>query len=361
MSRTQSLLAHEFPAIGACLPTAGITRVPTALSSHTLDVGGRACRVLVKHDETSGAIYGGNKVRKLDYVLARARQRGAEQIATFGAVGSHHALATAMYARAEGFEPVCFLGHQPATAHVYETLSAHVATGTRIVRYGGSYANRMELLRQHFKRGKTWVVPAGGSSWLGVVGFIDAGLEFAGQLATLGGSPTRLYVANGTMGTVAGLALGLALARAPVEIQAVRVTSEAYASREGTFRLMQKTATLLNALDGRFPGDLAETARIRFRHEFVGDGYTRPTPESEAAIDLAATELTLRLENTYTGKAFAAIVADAGSGRVDEALVFWNTYNAQALPQADGLTLEDTGLPEDFARYFPSPDGSAPS
>ncbi len=359
MTAPDSILAREFPGIARALPVAGLLSAPTDLTRHQLALGNETQAVIVKHDETSGAPYGGNKVRKLDYVLARARERGAKQVATFGAVGSHHALATALYARAEGFEAICFLGHQPSTEHVYQTLAAHVANGTRIVRFGGSYANRLELLRRHFREAKTWVVPSGGSSWLGTVGFVDAGLEFAEQLRALGGElPRRLYVANGTMGTVAGLGLGLALAESVVEVQAVRVTSEAYCSRDGTYRLMHKTAELLHALDPRFPPGLAEEARIRFRHAFVGDGYTRPTPMSEAAVALAREQLSLDLENTYTGKAFAALLADA-AGNNDEPLAFWNTYNARPLPGRSNVTLEDTGLPEDFARYFPSEDASS--
>ena len=354
MTVTNSILGCEFPGIGAALPVAGLLAAPTALTRETVALGQGARPLLIKHDETSGALYGGNKVRKLDYILARASERGARQVATFGAVGSHHALATALYARAEGLDAVCFLGHQAATDHVYETLSAHVANETRIVRFGGSYANRLALLRRHFEGRKTWVVPSGGSSWLGVVGFVDAALEFAEQLRGLDGPlPGKLYVANGTMGTVAGLALGLALAGSPVEVQAVRVTSEAYANRDGTYRLMRKASHLLNALDDGFPADLADRARIRFRHGFVGDGYTRPTAESEAAIELAREQLALELENTYTGKAFAALLADAAAPS-EEPLAFWNTYNAVPLTGVRDLTLEDTGLPEDFARYFPS-------
>jgi len=312
--------------------------------------------VVVKHDEHSGVLYGGNKVRKLDYILARAQKLGATRIATFGAVGSHHALATALYAKRLGMAATCFLGHQPNVAHVYETLVAHVANGTELIRFGDPRQQKITLPPGGLRRNRTWVVPAGGSSWLGVVGFIEAALEFAAQLE---GSelprPRRLYVANGTMGTAAGLALGLALAELPVELNAVRVTSEDYASGTGVIRLMQKTAALLHRIDRRFPGDLAERAHIRFRDGFVGDGYSRPTPEGERALQVAREELGLILETTYTAKAFAALLADEGPGP----LAFWNTYNAAPLPSAGTVRLEDTGLPQDFARYFPSEEGSS--
>ena len=351
-------LSRTFPRLGALLPTAGLTLSPTPLSVHTVTVGSREKRVLVKHDELSGELYGGNKVRKLDYILADARRQDATQIATFGAVGSHHALATALYAQAMGFEAIAFLGHQSSIEHVYDTLAAHVANGTRIVRYGGSEENRAAIRDRHLDPSGAYVVPPGGSSPLGVVGFVDGALEFAGQLREYGiEAPSRLYVANGTMGTVAGLGLGFALANLDIEIQAVRVTSEDYASEAGTNQLMRETTELIRALEPVFPADLAARTSIRYRHAFVGDGYARPTPECELATGFARDHLGLELETTYTGKAMAALLADADSDNGNSS-AFWNTYNARPLSGVANLSLEATGLPDDFARYFPS---SAPS
>nr|MDJ0907351.1 pyridoxal-phosphate dependent enzyme [Woeseiaceae bacterium] len=221
-----NFLGQHCPGIGSSLPVADLVNAPTPLTRHEITIGNTAAEIWIKHDEASGSLYGGNKVRKLAYILARAQQRRAQAIATFGAVGSHHALATALYARALGFEAICLLGHQSSTEHVREALSAHVANGTRIVRYGGDRRQRIATLRRTFRAQRTWVVPAGGSSWLGAVGFIDAALELAQDLAASGSQhPRRLYVANGTMGTVAGLGLGLALAGLDVEVQAVRITS----------------------------------------------------------------------------------------------------------------------------------------
>ncbi|MEO1246616.1 MAG: pyridoxal-phosphate dependent enzyme [Pseudomonadota bacterium] len=353
-------LADRYAAIGRALPVAELTLTPTPLSRHALLLDEKRVDLFVKHDERSGELYGGNKVRKLDYLLARARLRGACRIATFGAVGSHHALATALYAKRLGMAATCFLGHQPSTAHVYETLAAHYVNGSELVRFGGSRSTRLKLLRRHLRRDRTWVVPAGGSSWLGAVGCIEAALEFAAQLERSRDLlPTRLYVANGTMGTAAGLALGLALAGLPIEINAVRVTSADYASRDGTYRLMRKTAAMLHRIDAGFPRDLADRSNIRFRDGFVGDGYTRPSGGSGHAIQVARRQLDIELETTYTAKAFAALLADAGSAAAAERLAFWNTYNAQPLPRAGDFKLEQSGLPEDFARYFPSePAGS---
>ena len=347
-------LALRYPVAAAALPRAGLLTEPTPLRRHSLSIGNRVHSLYVKHDERSGALYGGNKVRKLDYLLGRMLERETEVVATFGAIGSHHALATALYCRHLGMTPVCFLGHQPSVEHVYATLAAHVANGTRIVRFGGPPEGRCRLVRSHLKGRRAGLIPAGGSSWLGTVGFIDAALEFAAQLEALGTrAPLRLYVANGTMGTTAGLALGFALAETDVEIHAVRVTSETYANRTATERLMRRTVRMLHRIDPSFPARLDEGARIRYRGEFVGEGYTRPTLASREAIAVAHDRLGLELENTYTAKAFAAILQDL-TELGDARLAFWNTYNAQPLPTYRNARLEDTALPPDFARYFPS-------
>ena len=347
-------LGDRFPAIAAALPTAGLARLPTPLTQQAIRSDATHVGVWIKHDERCGALYGGNKVRKLDLVLARARDRGAQAVATFGAVGSHHALATALYSRALGFDAICFLGHQASTEHVKDVLSAHVANRTRIVRFGGTRKERIAVLRQTLGGTRTWIVPAGGSSWLGTVGFVNAGLELANQLAQEDRElPRRLYVANGTMGTVAGLGLGLALANSAIDIQAVRVSSPAFANEAALRRLMDKTALMLNRIDRRFPADLGERARVTFRHEFIGDGYTRSTPATERAIRVAQDTLGLTLETTYTAKAFAALLADAARpARRRSPLLFWNTYNAVPLPGTPSLVLGDTGLPDDFARYL---------
>lgn len=317
-------------------------------------MGDRVNRLLIKHDEQSGELYGGNKVRKLDYLLGGLLDKGTEVVATFGAIGSHHALATALYGRHLGMTPICFLGHQASVEHVYATLAAHVANATRIVRFGGTPEQRFRLVRSHLRGRRAAIIPAGGSSWRGTVGFIDAALEFTAQLEALDvQGPVRLYVASGTMGTTAGLALGFALAGADVEVHAVRVTSAAYVNPEATQRLMQRTVRMLNRMDPGFPATLSDRARIRFRDEFVGDGYTRPTLASREAMAVAHEQLGLELENTYTAKAFAAVLRDLR--RADDAcLAFWNTYNAQPLPTYRNARLEDTALPPDFARYFPS-------
>ena len=131
---------------------------------------------------------------------------------------------------------------------------AHLQIGTEIVRYGGAYAKRMKTLREHLWGRSAWVVPAGGSSWLGTIGFVNAGLELAEQvLAGKIDCPDRVYVATGTLGTAAGLGLGLAAAGLGTEVHAVRVSHTSIANEEILHRLVAKTAKMMRLRDETVP------------------------------------------------------------------------------------------------------------
>lgn len=344
-------LAQAWPRLAEQLPKLGLADLPTPVETKSLRLGEDEYRVGIKRDDLTGRLYGGNKIRKLEYLLHKARASGAERIATFGTVGSNHALATALYARALGCDCTCFLSHQAATAATARTLRLHLANGTELVRYGGSRASRIATLREHLARQRTFLIPPGGSNWLGAVGCVAAGLELAAQIDSGDiAMPDRVYVANGTMATAVGLALGFALAGLTTEVQAVQVTEDFVSSPRAMRRLLEKTALLLNRLDPSVPQDLATRARYEFRTGYLGDGYAKTNAATDAAVALAHEQLGLRLETTYTGKALAALLVDL-CGRGGEVL-FWNTYNSRQLHDPGAGKVSTNGLPEAFLRYL---------
>ncbi len=343
-------LADAWPRLAQQLPKIGLADLPTPVESKSLRLGEDVFPISIKRDDLTSRLYGGNKVRKLEYLLQRARARDVERIATFGTVGSNHALATALYAREVGFECTCFLSHQASTPTIARTLRLHLASGTEIIRYGGGRTSRVATLREHLWHRRAFLIPPGGSNWLGAVGFVAAGLELAAQIdAGDIGMPERLYVANGTMATAAGLALGLALAGLATEVQAVQVTEDFVSSPSAMKRLLEKTAVVLSRLDKTIPQDLADRANYVFREGYLGDGYAKSNEKTDKAVTLAKEQLGLQLESTYTGKAFAALLDDLAetSGNV----LFWNTYNSRTLTDP-GASAELARLPEDFQRYL---------
>ena len=347
-------LVNAYPALAGKLRKVALANLPTPVGTGSIPTAAGRRDVSIKYDNLTSPYYGGNKLRKLEYLLQHAIDKRSRRVATFGSVASNHALATALYAQRLDLGCTCLLSHQVKSPAVIEVLRLLVQSGAEIVPYGGDYRSRIETMRQHVRGRRSWVIPMGGSSWLGTVGYVAAGLELAAQVnAGEINAPTRIYIATGTMGSAGGLALGLALAGLRCEVHAVRVSPEAIMNRKRLDQLMAKTAVMLNRLDTSIPADLHRRTAIEVRHEFYGDGYARSTPATDAAIDVARDALGLDLESTYTGKAMAALLDDAGRAEHrDASFMFWNTYNSNPLPASQSTAIDAEKLPAEFLRYF---------
>ncbi len=345
-------LGDAYPKLAARLRKLPIAALPTPLSRHTVGTAAGTRYITIKHDDLTSDVYGGNKVRKLEYILQRAKDRGAKRVATFGAVGSNHALATAIHARQLELECTCFLAHQTPTPNIPGTLRMHLQLGTELVKWGGG-VDRLALYRRYLQGRKAWVIPLGGTCWLGAVGFVNAGLELATQIEA--GElqvPDRIYIANGTMGSAAGLAIGLALANLPTKIHAVRVADNRFVRREVLFNLMNKTAELLRRFEPSLPSGLVRPEQVVWRGEFFAGGYAAVDEATASACAIARNQLGLTLDTTYTGKAMAALLHDLETSREDESYLFWNSYNSRPLPPLTESVRPGENLPQQFERYF---------
>jgi D-cysteine desulfhydrase len=343
----------RFPRLESALPSLQLAALPTPVSLVSTAIADRPVSIYLKHDDITATLYGGNKVRKLEYALQPAVAKGCENVATFGAAGSNHALATALFSRELGMSCTCFLGNQAATPYVATTLNRHIEIGTRIIEFGGSRQSRLRTLRENLADRKTWVVPLGGSSWRGTVGFVNAALELVQQLEERGlPLPERIYVATGTMGTAAGIGLGLALAGVDCEVQAVRVSEDFVTNEAGMARLVRKTLAMLARLDPSVPLEAGAKTRVRIRHGFFADGYARTSPATDEAVAFARDHLGIDLETTYTGKAMAALLHDLrGQAAGNRPWLFWNSYNSRR-PVSSDTALDTTAIPSAFLRYF---------
>ncbi len=346
-----SLFEH-YPALADALPHLSLADLPTPIE----DAGaiGRT-RLLVKRDDLTGVLYGGNKVRKLEFLLGDAVRRNCRRVFTFGVAGSNHALATSVYATALGLQSVPLLTPQVNAAYTRRNLLYQQHAGARLRHFASeSAAERAGTLLERVARVGAMRVKGGGSSPLGTVGYVNAGLELADQIR--GGAAPRpdvIYVALGTMGTAAGLTLGLRAAGLDIPITMIRVVRDSIANRSTFHRLFAATASLLRSADPRFPRVHLGATEPDIRHDHIGPGYARFTPEGMDAVAWAAGEKHIKLEGTYTGKAMAALRADAPALRGKTAL-FWNTYNSRPLPRA-ALEADWRGLPGDFHSYFTRP------
>jgi len=295
-------------------------------------------RLLCKRDDLTGDAYGGNKVRKLEHLLAEAKQRGATRIVTCGAVGSHHVLATAIYGRAQGFEVEAVLAPQLATPHAIDVVRVGATLGFTPFPVRSFAAMPIALARRlGASYSASYLVPPGGSSVTGSLGYVDAAEELARQIAN--GEcprPNVIVVPLGSGGTAAGLLVGLARAgllvgsdgAPPVELLAVQVVDRPFASAAQTLSLSIAIRRRL-----REPITRAELARssaaLRIDRAYLGDGYGRPTRDGDAAMALGALE-GLTIDPTYTAKALAAALGEARKRTRGATVLFWNTLSSAA-------------------------------
>ena len=228
------------------------------------------------------------------------------------------------------------------------TLRAHAGVGTHLHVVAGRDSRRtaVEVKRALTERDgvEPAIIPMGGTNSLGTLGYVNAALEVLDQVRVLGTAasvgtngtflcPDRVYVAGGTLGTAIGLAIGFAAAGVDSKVVAVRVTPDEIASIALAEKLATDTVMLLRSLDPSFPALTSRELNFELRNDWFDPGYGVVTPETTDAVALAAA-CGLALETTYTGKAFAAMLDDVRSRRIDHGdhVLFWDTYSSAAMP-----------------------------
>jgi len=279
----------------------------------------------VKRDDLTHGGYGGNKVRKLEYVLAAARAKGFERVVTVGAAGSHHVLATTYFANQIGLRVEAVLVPQPRTTHVVEVLRAGVGLGLRCFPVT-SWGAVPFVLAQRVAAGAAYI-PVGGSSVLGSMGYVGAGLELAAQVRQGDlPEPDVCVVALGSGGTAAGLAAGFAAAGLATRVVGVCVSVPPWALRLLSLWLARACARRagLRSPEASFG---AMRRRLAIDTRFLGRGYGYSTSDGDAAAADARAAAGLVLDPTYTAKAFAAALWQVRSRR-SRRVLYWHTLSS---------------------------------
>lgn len=342
-------LLRRFPVLARRTPHLALARLPSPLAyAETLGHDLGLPTFFVKRDDACAPLYAGGKVRKLAYYLGEARAAGKKTILTLGATGSHQAVATAAHGIAQGFAVTVLLAPTPMDDEQRRHVLATAALGAKVELIGGIGEGLLEAQKRAKRDPSLYVIPPGGSSPLGTVGFVRAGLELADQVRRGAmPEPDRLYVPLGTMGTAIGLALGLAAAGLRTRVHAVRVSNRATSSDAEIRRLTKETHAWLAERDPAF-GDLADPT-FTVVGDQLGRGYALPTKAAEEAVDLASRH-GVALETTYTGKCLAALMADAKADAAvmaKQTILFWNTHSSLALP---GTMADAEKLPAALSR-----------
>ncbi len=325
------VLFSEYPELEENTPRISLGTFPTPV--HHLSQMGPA-NLWIKRDDLSSPIYGGNKIRKLEFILGEAKRRNISHIITFGGIGTHHGLATAIFCEKLGIDCTLLLFRQPVTPGVRKTLlllhkfKAETVYKKTLWRTVVSY-----YLLERIKKPGGYFVYAGGSNPEGTIGYVNAAFELREQIHR--GEvpqPEVIICPLGSGGTLAGLALGLQLAGLSTWLTGVRVS----ASHLGPFqactqntveKLMAQTYTLLKQRCQRLPQ--IKIRRPEILHDYFGGGYGVPTRAAGRVSRLLQEKAGIALDTTYTSKAFAAVYDYCqNQGKDAGPVLYWHTYNS---------------------------------
>lgn len=313
-------LYERFPGLRDTLPRAHLGDGPTPVRplSHltTADAS-----LWIKDDGVYGSGgWGGNKVRKLEWLLPEAKRLDRQTILTFGGLGTNWGLATALYARDVGLRTALALIDQPVDEHVEAQLKRLHASGAAIYRTHTKLRTASAVPYLYLRHRRPYVLPAGGSSPLGVVGYVEAALEIAAQVdAGVLPVPASVLVAVGSGGTVAGLHLGLALAGlTATSVIGVVVNDTLRLDHRSITSLARRAARLLRKRGAPVPGNPPPVERLLLVRDWLGRGYGYPTVQGAQALRLAHEKEHLELEPVYTAKAVAALLDLHAGGRLPD-------------------------------------------
>jgi len=320
-------------------PRACFAHLPSALdplANLTQLLGGP--QLWIKRDDQIGLGIGGNKTRKLEFLMGEALAQGARKVVTFGGLQSNHVRQTASAARRLGLEPHLFLlARRPE--QMTGNLLLDELTGARLYFVGRGLGRHQSIERSIHVMGRlarmtpglggpdTYIIPVGGHSPIGALGYVNAAFELTDQAAERNLRVDYVVTAAGTGGTLAGLMAGFALRGALTRVIGVDVGNLWTGFRASIARLATETVQLLGG------GRCFEEGDVDLVGGFVGQRYGVPTPEGVEAIRLLAETEGIFLDPVYTAKAMAGLISLARQGRFrpDENVVFLHTGGLPAL------------------------------
>jgi L-cysteate sulfo-lyase len=288
----------------------------------------------IKRDDCTGLAGGGNKTRKLEFLLGDAFEQEADTLVTQGAVQSNHVRQTAAAAAAHGLDCEIILeARTGSTAHDYLAngnvlLDRLFGGGLRTVAAGSDMVAELETTAAdvRVRGGKPYVIPGGGSNPVGALGYVDCAREIVVQADELDLRIDRIVTATGSAGTHAGLVAGLAVMGADVPVLGIGVRAPKERQEANVFKLAEETAALLGHA-GRVSRD-----QVVADCDYVGEGYGLVDQGVIDALKLAARTDGIVLDPVYSAKAMKGLIALSRAGRFKgETLVFLHTGGAQGL------------------------------
>ena len=288
-------------------------------------------RIFIKRDDLTGLALGGNKTRKLEYLLADAKSHDATHLITLGAEQSNHVRQTAAAARLAGMQAILILESKVPQPDVQGNLLLDVLLGAEY-HVIESVSEREEVIARlssgiEADGGTPYLIPVGGSNAVGALGYVAAMLELSYQLWNEGISPRALYFGSGSGGTQAGIELGARLFGLSMGIRGVMVSPNIDAKREQILNVLAATSSKLGIANP------INDDEVTLLDGYYGAGYGVPTGAGLEAIALLARTEGILLDTVYTAKAFSAMIAEIRGGMYSttDSIIFLHTGGSPAL------------------------------
>ncbi|WP_224718130.1 D-cysteine desulfhydrase [Pectobacterium versatile] len=321
----------------ARFPRLSLGHFPTpleALPNLSAYLGGPT--IYIKRDDATGLATGGNKTRKLEFLLADAQQQGADVIITQGATQSNHVRQTIAAAAKLGLKTKVLLEKRVEDYGEDYQRSGNVLLdnllGGEIIDHlpaGTDMQQAMETLAELLRKEglKPYVIPGGGSSPVGALGYVACAEELLFQSSQQRLRIDHIVHATGSTGTQAGLVTGLVATNSPIPLLGISVRAPKAKQEENVYALAQRTWQLLG-----IPGELPRSA-VQVNSDYVGKGYGIPTEGTLEALRLLAQLEGILLDPVYSGKGMAGLIdlIRRGHFRADENIVFIHTGGSAGL------------------------------
>lgn len=292
----------------------------------------------IKRDDLTHSLYGGNKVRKLEFIIGDAKSQNKNTLVTMGAIGTNHGTATAIFADIHGLNTEVILFDQPVTKTVINNLRIMNHYGAKLKYKKTILASALSYYASSycasiFSKQKKYHLPAGGSNTIGCISFVNAALELNQQIDDGAlPKPDMIICPVGSSGTLAGLTLGMALLKSDIQVIGVRVAPShlgpiPICTKSSVTSLMNQTYKSLKEKDSSIPN--VSLPEIILEDDYYGDGYGVALDAGDKATQVFS-DAGLTLESTYTAKAAAATL-DLCQAFPDKKILYWHTFNSREL------------------------------
>ena len=292
-------------------------------------------KLWIKRDDCTGLAGGGNKTRKLEFLIADAQAQGCDTVITQGATQSNHARQTAAISAKMGYDCHLLLEDRTESKDDEYVYNGNVLLdqlhGAKLVKYpadtdmNAAMGNVAGELRAAGR--KPYIIPGGGSNRVGALGYVNAAMELLGQANNCGLRIDHVVHATGSSGTQAGLVTGLAATNSRIPVLGIGVRAPRETQEGNVFRLAEETADYIGA------GGVVRREQVIANCDYVGPGYGLPTDSMVEALNILAQLEGILLDPVYSGKGMAGLIdlVRKGHFKAEENIVFVHTGGAQGL------------------------------